>query len=93
MVCGKCEKKLAKVCSFSSHLGPQKRLVPYQMMHATWQNAPSAPDPWKAGANNSTSGRKIGENKLLSKKDRYAILVTNHTHGMDGRMGAFQPHS
>eukprot|EP00955_Chlamydomonas_euryale_P037710 350856-Chlamydomonas_euryale.AAC.8 len=37
------------------------------------QNAPSAPDPWKAGSSNSSvgkEGRKLNENKLLSKKNR-----------------------
>ncbi|GAX74001.1 hypothetical protein CEUSTIGMA_g1451.t1 [Chlamydomonas eustigma] len=38
------------------------------------KNAPSAPDPWKAGASNTMAGggRKINENKMLSKKDRYS---------------------
>ncbi|KAG1653914.1 hypothetical protein FOA52_003830 [Chlamydomonas sp. UWO 241] len=38
------------------------------------KNAPSAPDPWKAGSSNSAPGkesRKLNENKLLSKKTRY----------------------
>mmetsp|Transcript_535 Transcript_535/g.1442 ORF Transcript_535/g.1442 Transcript_535/m.1442 type:complete len:102 (-) Transcript_535:1577-1882(-) len=38
------------------------------------KNAPSAPDPWKAGSSNSSvgkEGRKLNENKLLSKKNRY----------------------
>lgn len=35
------------------------------------------PDKWKEGANNTTEGggRKIGENKLLSKKNRYVLCL------------------
>mmetsp|Transcript_34989 Transcript_34989/g.77833 ORF Transcript_34989/g.77833 Transcript_34989/m.77833 type:complete len:103 (-) Transcript_34989:2357-2665(-) len=56
MVCGKCEKKLAK-------------------------NSISAPDKWKDGANNTLEGggRKVNENKLLSKKHRY----TPYTQGKE----------
>ena len=34
------------------------------------------PDKWKDGAHNTTEGggRKINENKLLSKKNRYPFL-------------------
>lgn len=34
------------------------------------------PDKWKEGASNVTEGggRKVNENKLLSKKQRYALL-------------------
>lgn len=52
-------------------------------MHA--QNAPSAPDPWKAGSSNSTTGkesRKLNENKLLSKKNRWVRFTrSSSTHG------------
>ncbi|XP_028767868.1 cysteine-rich PDZ-binding protein isoform X2 [Neltuma alba] len=35
------------------------------------------PDKWKEGASNTTEGggRKINENKLLSKKNRFAIVT------------------
>ncbi|KAL7244313.1 hypothetical protein ACSBR1_016535 [Camellia fascicularis] len=37
------------------------------------------PDKWKAGASNTTEGggRKINENKLLSKKNRYRKYATS----------------
>jgi len=37
------------------------------------------PDKWKEGASNVTEGggRKVNENKLLSKKQRYALLHSN----------------
>ncbi len=37
------------------------------------------PDKWKEGASNVTEGggRKINENKLLSKKQRYTLLHSN----------------
>jgi len=40
------------------------------------------PDKWKDGARNVTEGggRKINENKLLSKKNRYAFLMFIHLH-------------
>eukprot|EP00798_Chlamydomonas_sp_ICE-L_P025388 gene25388-11051_t len=38
----------------------------------------SNPDPWKAGANNTTEGggRKLNENKLLSKKNRIKLALS-----------------
>ncbi|CAI0407112.1 unnamed protein product [Linum tenue] len=35
------------------------------------------PDKWKEGASNTyeSGGRKVNENKLLSKKNRYAFLL------------------
>ena len=37
------------------------------------------PDKWKEGASNVTEGggRKVNENKLLSKKQRYTLLHLN----------------
>ncbi len=37
------------------------------------------PDKWKEGASNVTEGggRKVNENKLLSKKQRYTLLHSN----------------
>ena len=37
------------------------------------------PDKWKEGASNVTEGggRKVNENKLLSKKQRFALLHSN----------------
>ncbi|KAI9012377.1 PDZ-binding protein [Hyaloraphidium curvatum] len=45
-------------------------------------SAVAAPDPWKTGSKNSaagSSGRPIGQNKLLTKKARNPIMdYSNH---------------
>lgn len=68
MVCSKCEKKLSKV-----------KILPVKDFHPriTLFDLVSCfqvivPDKWKEGASNVTEGggRKVNENKLLSKKQR-----------------------
>lgn len=70
MVCGKCEKKLSKVGvlrhgeSFASVASGPAFLIAYMRTQV------ACPDKWKDGANNTneSGGRKINENKLLSRK-------------------------
>ena len=59
------EKYLAMVCEKCEKKGKLGKVI--------------TPDPWKAGASNTTKpgGRKVGENKLLTaSKNRFNPLTT-----------------
>ena len=54
---------------------PRNRALPHARPRSASSPTPLMPDMWKEGASNTneSGGRKINENKLLSKKNRSAL--------------------